>query len=364
MGISLSSLKGYLLEDALSKLVYNSGYTLLTSDIGSDDLHLGSNGLNVIGRGGLHQADVLGQFPFSYPFTYPIRLFIEAKFQKGKTGIDVVRKGIGIIQDLNHNYQTALISDERELLIQRYNYNYSVFSTSGFSSNAINLAIAHKIHLIDLSGEEYKDLLININSTAEELMDIHGGEIPTKNIRDIRSTLRANLFDSYDFIVNSEIKNQESIFEAVNTLASFIKKYSDLYLASTNTPFVVLLKPNYPQLFHELIKYKQSFTARITWERIGEGSDMTTNWYLHPHLNNNLSRSKKYIQEQNLYLSFRIPTLIENIILKSSNEKENLLNARYSKEKYLNRIVFFTRKNGREFFVNIQFDSSQFPDSL
>mgnify|MGYP003368127576 CR=1 FL=1 len=163
MVVSISALKGFLLEEALSKLLENSGYTLINKDVLNDrdkypEFVSQGNGLNIKGRGGTHQADVLGQFPISIPFNYPVRLFVEAKFRHKKTGIDVVRSGIGILTDLNANYQTIDLNGD-ELLIQRFNYHYAIFSTSGFSENAIRLAIAYKITLIDLGGSEYYDLL-------------------------------------------------------------------------------------------------------------------------------------------------------------------------------------------------------------
>ncbi|EEM95444.1 hypothetical protein [Bacillus thuringiensis] len=196
---------------------------------------LRANGLNIKWRGGIHQADVLGQFPFSLPFTYPIRLFLEAKFRSSKTGIDVIRSGIGILQDLNSNYQTIDLNGQ-ELLTQRYNYQYAIFSISGFSNNAIKLAIAHKLHLIDLSDNEYEDLRNVIKETAKNIYR------QTKNysLNDIRQVIRNKFFRTS--LDRSDEKNQNS-HKILHQYFNYIRNFGDLFLASTNSPFTILLKP-------------------------------------------------------------------------------------------------------------------------
>lgn len=171
--------KGYLLEIVLSKLIEINGYELIRYANG-DDIRKLSNGLNVKGRGGFHQFDTLGKFKITPPFIYPLRLFVEAKFYSSKkekkakkVGIDIVRAGIGILQDVNTNYSTVDMNKD-ELNIERYNYNYAVFSASGFTEPAQRLAIAHKIHLIDLSGHEYKRILYLI----KDIVDLYFNYFP------------------------------------------------------------------------------------------------------------------------------------------------------------------------------------------
>ncbi|MBK5503246.1 hypothetical protein [Bacillus sp. TH12] len=70
MRISEGILHGYLLEEALAKLVENSGYNLITTKVLNNpslnpEFTLRTNGLNIKGRDGIHQADALEQFPFS-----------------------------------------------------------------------------------------------------------------------------------------------------------------------------------------------------------------------------------------------------------------------------------------------------------
>ncbi|EIG61255.1 hypothetical protein Bra1253DRAFT_06080 [Bradyrhizobium sp. WSM1253] len=103
--ISPGVLKGYLLEEAVASLIRNAGYRLLTSpEDDPHDLSLMSNGLQVRGRGGFHQADVLGELTWAPAFGNPIRLFIEAKWRghgQGRVGIPEARHAVGILQDVN-----------------------------------------------------------------------------------------------------------------------------------------------------------------------------------------------------------------------------------------------------------------------
>ena len=78
---------------------------------------------------------------------YPLRLFIEAKFYTSeRIGIDKVRMGVGILEDVNTNYSTVDVEDE-QLVVSRYNYHYAIFSSTGFTEDAQRYAIAHKIQL-------------------------------------------------------------------------------------------------------------------------------------------------------------------------------------------------------------------------
>jgi hypothetical protein len=80
--ISASGLKGYLLEEVVASLISKAGYRLLTDPRDDPhDLSLMGNGLQVRGRGGYHQADVLGELSWAAAFGNPIRLFIEAKWR-------------------------------------------------------------------------------------------------------------------------------------------------------------------------------------------------------------------------------------------------------------------------------------------
>lgn len=102
MPITRDSLRGYILEEVLAYLISGAGYNLLVHpDQDPDNLIRRGNGLGVKGRGSDHQADVLGELLWIPAFTFPLRLFVEAKFRDGKAGIDTVSNAVGVLLDIN-----------------------------------------------------------------------------------------------------------------------------------------------------------------------------------------------------------------------------------------------------------------------
>jgi hypothetical protein len=82
-----AALRGYLLEEAIAWLLRRSGYQLLLDELDDpQELCWAGHGLLVHGRGADHQADTLGEFTFVPPFSLPIRLFVEGKFQRAVVG--------------------------------------------------------------------------------------------------------------------------------------------------------------------------------------------------------------------------------------------------------------------------------------
>jgi len=168
--LSLEAFKGKVLEEVLAFLIRNSGYQLLV-DPAQDPTELGrrGNGLVVKGRGAIHQADVLGQLSWIPAFTFPIRLFVEAKWHReSKTGLADVRNAVGVLQDVNQNFSTQQ-GGNRPVLVRRYNYCYSLFSTTGFTKFAQDMALAHLISLIDLSGSEFDSLRDLVDEIGNQL---------------------------------------------------------------------------------------------------------------------------------------------------------------------------------------------------
>lgn len=166
--IGESVLSGYLLEEALAWLMRSTGYKLLISDQ-QDSAELVSEGtvLKVRGRGALHQADVLGEFMYTPPFSLPIRMFLEAKCYRTKLcDLEVVRNAHGVVHDINQNYALGVGSSRPR---RRYQYLYALCSTSGFSAEAQQYALAHQLSLVDISGESYAWLRNAVNAGATRL---------------------------------------------------------------------------------------------------------------------------------------------------------------------------------------------------
>ncbi|MFJ8093173.1 hypothetical protein [Streptomyces griseofuscus] len=116
-----------------------------------------------------HQANALGQFRYVPPFSLPVRLFVEAKFTEGKVQLSTVRNGHGVVHDINENMVTTLQGPGPSRPRPRHHYScYAVFSTAGFSRNAQEYALAHRISLVDLSMPDFAGLRELVRSVARD----------------------------------------------------------------------------------------------------------------------------------------------------------------------------------------------------
>ncbi|HYU72332.1 MAG TPA: hypothetical protein VEL31_06600 [Ktedonobacteraceae bacterium] len=117
-------LTGMLLEEAVLYLLEASGYTPVTEILNDPTLRQGRNGLEVQGRGGKHQIDAIADFAIQQPFMHPLRLLVEAKFQRDPVGIEVMRNAVGVLQDVDKYWDY----ERRQEIESRYSYQYAVLS--------------------------------------------------------------------------------------------------------------------------------------------------------------------------------------------------------------------------------------------
>jgi len=362
--ISKETLKGYLLEEALAYLIRNAGYNLIV-DKSQDprELETRGNGLVVVGRGGVHQADVLGQLEWIPAFTFPIRLFLEAKFRREKTGIDAVRGAVGIIDDLNQNYSPIR---EGSVPINRYTYTYALFSTSGFTKDAIKMAIAHKISLIDLSDECFADLRNSINECAQTILS-RFAEVTDEQQDNNEDELLANENTDQDTPegTNGEVSRQSFIKQLrmfirrelgtwpenieypleitetfTNTLRQYIgdffrvvRRYNELYLAMANGPFLLVLNALDPDVFNRFVRYKPKHKVMLTWN---SGINERHIWYISPV---SIEGLPSYT------LTFTLPNILAEWIFKNSNPEVQAINA---KRQYLSNIYIYRLSDERD----------------
>lgn len=323
-----SQARGYLLEIVLSKLIEINGYEIIKQADGNEIVSK-PNGLNVRGRGGFHQFDTLGKFKITPPFIYPLRLFVEAKFYDvQKVGIDRVRMGVGILEDVNTNYSTVTMNDE-ELSVERYQYHYAIFSTSGFTEDAQRFAIAHKIHLIDLRCDEYKTIIEPIREIVE-VFSQRSDDIPKEKF---------SLFREYFFkVINEEIdERDESVYiqELRNEIPDLnrdiseelVEKIIDLkkniagqliYLATGNSPYIIPLFSN--KDVNEILKKNPHQDVAITWEENSNKWTITFN------------------NEQTPIIKFTLPEILYQYMISDKNRIGH--NARNIKNNQINRLVF------------------------
>lgn len=316
--------KGYLLEIVLSKLIEVNGYELITgcdSERTSEIVHRSRNGLNIRGRGGYHQFDSLGTFRITPPFVYPLRLFVEAKFYTTeRVGINKVRMGVGILADINTNYSTVDV-DAEQLAVARYHYHYSIFSTTGFTDEAQRYAIAHKIQLIDLSGDEYKPIIEKIDNIVESIpvkRNDKGKEVLAIEFNTFKESFKKIILNND---INSELdsllndydeKLKQQIINSILELKSIIRgRY--LYLASTNSAHIIPLFV--AEDFNEILKNNAHQKIAIKWK-----SSQAHKWTIIPGDN------------RNIRITFQLPNLLDKYMRfegrlehNSKDIKENII---------------------------------------
>lgn len=150
----IPQIRGALLEEAILFLLEKVGYTIIEFDSSKSPeetgLNGGPSGLEVRGRGTWHQIDALVSCDQSPAFMYPLRLIVEAKCYKRKrpVGVEVVRNAVGVLKDITENYFTVPTKRRGVIQVPRYNYHAAIFSTSGFTSGAVEYSLAHQVFLI------------------------------------------------------------------------------------------------------------------------------------------------------------------------------------------------------------------------
>lgn len=356
----MSQFKGYLLEDVVAYLLKQNGFELLSHRSvsnrenfdGSREFEYFGNGYNIQGRGGKHQFDTIGTFKWNIPFLNPIRLFVEAKFNKKPIGIEIVRNGIALINDVNQNLNTISMNNN-ELSLPKYNYQYVIFSASGFTNPAITMALAHNIILVDLNGNNYKFILNKINNFINSLNQFNRNaenhfsideslneSISKEKAEAIRSYLRTQLFDVDDYLwaaphALSSWTNLRSTIE--NFAESFKQTEKLLYLANTGGAYTLVMSTVNNENFQNSIKMKPTQDVEITWDDGDE--DTKRNWIV----TNKTTAHEFSIPE--FRLEFSLPLILSNYIFKD-NENDYHSIAANTKSIHFNNInIILTIKN-------------------
>lgn len=356
--INKDSLRGYILEEVLAYLIRRTGYRLLVDPSQDErDLDRRGNGLVVKGRGGVHQVDVLGQLSWIPAFTFPLRLFVEAKFRNTKTGIEAVRNAIGVTLDINqNNFPTR----EQEELFQKYQYEYALFSTSGFSKPAIEMALAHQISLIDLGSNEYSGLLQEIDRASEiivgdphNLQDEHRDEDEeggvhiqgrTDLVSIVRNTLRRNLGTWPEEVRPQFEEAPYYVVSALDPVISATHRYDELLVAMANGPFMLLLKADNVRAFLGYSDRNPRHKITIGWSsQIDNGKT----WEITPVEN--------FSNLPNYRLTFRLPARLVKWIF--GGEHDIRRRALQVKEKFFSDIMIYRYIDERDSLYRLQFDA-------
>ncbi len=338
MPINKDSLSGYVLEEILAFLIKNTGYRIITAKGTDPQLEQIGAGLAVKGRGGTHQVDVLGELEWMPAFTFPIRLFVEAKFRKAKTRLPTVRNALATILDVNQANEPR--RNESSPPLQKYHYVYSLFSTSGFSEDAQDMAWAYQISLVDLSGLEYQQLLESIKVSVNEIAADLGG---TRFVSNLRHAIRRNLGTLVEVDSSLEDFNEDLIRVLERGLTPALqeaRRYEELFVGVANGPYLLLLKARDPNEFLRYAKTNPRHDVAITW---GSHVDQGGTWIIRP------SASRGAYE-----LRFRLPRVIYEWIFKARGGTRK--RAFQAKEQYFQNITVFYRDSEGDYLFRLEFD--------
>ncbi len=161
--------KGKAFEILVKRILLNIGFT----EINSDGLYIfdGTAGQMIQGLGEAHNADVLLQPPVQIPFYTPSRILIECKDYTRKVGLNTLRSALGLREDIN-NFEVVdfdvmrrrRANNRRSRPIysyDRYYYQVAVASMSGFTPQAQEFALTHRISLISFTDMPFWEDYIN-----------------------------------------------------------------------------------------------------------------------------------------------------------------------------------------------------------
>jgi hypothetical protein len=327
--------KGYVLEHVLAYILESSGYSIITKVSNADpDITNGANGLDISGRGAKHQIDVIGDLDWVPAFTFPTRLIIEAKFRGQKIGIDVVREQIGILTDINENYFSAHSKDPKP----RYRYVSAVFSASGFTQPAIDLAIAHQIQLIDMSDDAFSVLLETINLFT-------GGIFNQQD--ELEKTIADNVFNKLKqalFHTEHEINFDQQIDcgKLVNALKVSIDNFREkVFVGMSQSGFMILLY-NSRGSFLEYARRNKVHDITIHWNSVDWGKK----WIINPSYS-----------PDSYKLSFKLPQKLHDWIYKVSEDV--FTEAIEQKQKHFSKIsIYHKGENGESEVFTLKFNKN------
>ena len=353
MSLSPEALRGYILEEVLAYLIRNTGYRLLVDD-SQDPRELGwkHNGLVVRGRGAVHQVDVLGELRWIPAFTYPLRLFVEAKFRKSRTSVGVVRNLVATLLDVNQSnlQQIDRRNGHTPQLNPKYHYAGAIFSTSGFSRDAMDMAFAHGVSLIDLGTPDFEPLLAEIDRSARDILGVGvGGEKATgesdfsgpdsRFLLTVRTALRIQL----DTMTASPRRaladlSQELGPELAPTIRA-AQQFAELFVGMGRGPYMLVLKADNPSAFLEFAEQEPSHRVTIHWS---EDVDDGRTWWIQP------------TQEPNAYrLTFRIPDALGDAVFSSENVTRAALDM---KQPHLSEITIYRHERSRDSLIRLIFN--------
>ncbi|HMA34709.1 MAG TPA: hypothetical protein VKY74_09550 [Chloroflexia bacterium] len=223
---TLAQIRGMLLEEALLYLLRASGYDTVLVPGSDPTLYAGGSGLEVRGRGGIHQIDAVADFMVIPPFSHPLRLFVEAKCLEEPVGLPLVRNAVGVFKDVGE-YWVCTPTLSGTIPKGRYHYQYAIFSASGYTRDAERYAFAQDIYLIPLEKSLYMARIIAaIRSLDYSDFNLSPNHSSPGSTQSLRSTIRHGIADRDEADFGSSLR-----INASNTLDAFFDAVRNVHVA-------------------------------------------------------------------------------------------------------------------------------------
>lgn len=354
---TIGQARGALLEELMLYFLNKCGYKTVEK-IGNDPTLSGTsagNGISVKGRGEKHQIDSIADFKHTPPFSYPIRLLLEAKFVKGKVGIGVVRNAVGVLKDVSEFFTfndlgTILNSTGQVeisgLQVKRYHYQYAICSADGFSKNAQKYAFAQDIYLLDLDVGWIGHFVSRIKSLKATDLNSSGTD---KNINIDLKTLRKRF---REFLEHGErAEGQEEDGKIPLEYPVDIKK--GLYFGVLNNVLpvpLVSMVDNIEEIFLEASQ--KAIEVRIFFELISDDRNDSVNSRIEWSIKYNRREILKFQLPYNYFYYFFKQKLVTKI------------DAINTKSKYMSEIDIPFEANGNFRIAKLRLDQEWINDLL
>lgn len=324
---TIYAIKGLLLEEVLLKLLSESGYSAIDNANNDETLKKGASGLEVKGRGWNHQIDAIADFSISPPFSYPIRLLLEAKFYKKNVGIEIVRNAVGVLKDVGEYW----IPHNRKAFKPRYHYQYAIFTSSKFTVPAQNYAFAQDVYLIKLENNIYFkpiiDAIDNLNYS-----DFNGESDKKINIE--LSSLRHDIRKSFNMGSLNNLSSYNN--EKLNIVHDLSVKLAISYMGVLGNSFPVFLTPSTFLNIDDLI---QNPKIRICWD--------DQKWFIVKE-----SVDCEFLNDEDILFSFDLPE--ELFKLYAQNKILTKKRALYLKRELMSTIQIIFCKQGTNLVSSLQ----------
>lgn len=316
---NISQVRGAILEEAVLYLLEKFGYKTIEAVPAHQDESIrgGHSGLEVRGRGSWHQIDALASFRSSPAFMYPLRLMVEAKcYQAHRTvGIEVVRNAVGVLKDISENY-FSVPSGGADVQVPRFNYHSAIFSTSGYTSGAIDYALAHQVFLIQYENVPVIRPLIDAIMQFDENCITRLGKRSISEVRKrYRSAIRDEMYevDIQQFITHRGI-------ELINgALANSLARIQGSYFGMLQGRWPLHLLTSTP--VPPMAFISDAIRCRVTGYETGE-------WKFTP---------VEFQENQDGWfeLEFNLPEGIANLVAKNWGDREAVANIKQQHFSYI-----------------------------